>query len=177
MMAHVRLHLLIAAVLYLGCGLALLMGQEGAHRIISTGPYDTVTSAMFASALLAFAAMFLMGVLNPVKALVNASVVALAFPVLVAAYLMFISSSMPQHPATFFSLLIAFTIGAILFFSVIKSPVSSVTGSSVRATRRPQPSRQPRAKSRTEVARRAPVRKKSVKKQAKKKASLRRKRR
>lgn len=177
MIGHVRMHLLIAAVLYFFLALALFMGQDGAHRVLSTGPYDAVTNTMLGGAMLAFAVLFFMGVLNPVKALVNAAVAALGFLALVVVYLMFISASMPQHPATFFSFLITFTIGAILFFSAVQPPVSSDTRSAARSTRRPRPLRKPRAQSRKKTARRAPVRKKGAKKKVKKKTGLRRRRR
>ncbi|MFQ6021503.1 MAG: hypothetical protein ACE5NW_02175 [Acidiferrobacterales bacterium] len=176
MKVHIQVNLLIAAVLFLLWALALFMGQNEVHPLLSTGPYDAVANSMLGASMLAFVVLFIIGVVNPIKELVYASVTAMAFLGLVAAYHMFLSDGMPQNPVTFFSLVITLSVAAILFFSMIQKPASSATGSSVRARRRPRPSRRPHTESSTKVVRRAPARKTGVKKRVRKKASLRRKR-
>ena len=186
MKVHIRLNLYIVAALFLLWGVALFMGPEEVQPLLSKGPYDPAVTGMFGASLFAFALLFLMAALNPTKALIHASVIALGLLSLVAIFQMFISSAMPQNPATFFSLLINFSIGLILFFSVLQSSTPSPTGtravsrSRVRTTRRPQASRRTKAKKASRPAGKAAGRKKVAKKtsrKTKKKAGTRRKRR
>ncbi len=128
------------------------MGPEEVQPLLSKGPYDPAVTGMLGASLLAFALLFLMAVLNPTKALIYVSVIALGLLSLVAIFQMFISSQMPQIPATFFSLLINFSIGLILLFSVLQLSTPSPTGtrtvsrSHVQTTRRAQASRRTKAK-------------------------------
>lgn len=128
MNVHIQVNLLIAAALYLLWALAMFMGQQETHPLLSTGPYDAAASSMFGASLFAFVVLFLIALLNPIKELVYASAAALAFLALVALYQLFISHNMPQNPATFFSLLISGTIAAILFFSMIQAPTTAGVG-------------------------------------------------
>ncbi len=173
MKVHIQVNLLIAAALYLLWALTLFMGQEQAHPLLSTGPYDAVANSMFGASMFAFVVLFIIGVLNPIKEIVYASIVALAFLGLVALYQMFLSDGMPQNPATFFSLVITLAVAAILFFSMIQAPVAPARRRPAAARRaRPAP-RKVRAIPRKKASRRAPATKKRAKKKAKKKVRTR----
>jgi hypothetical protein len=132
MKVHIQLNLLIVAALYLVWALFLFMGQQQAHPLLSSGPYDAVASSMFGASLFAFVVLFITALLNPVKELIYASVAALAFLALVSLYQLFLSGGMPQNPATFFGMLISATVAAILFFSMMQTP-EAAAGASPKA--------------------------------------------
>ncbi|MFQ5756524.1 MAG: hypothetical protein ACE5H7_10580 [Acidiferrobacterales bacterium] len=186
MKVHVRLNLYIVTALFLLWGVALFMGPEEIQPLLSKGPYDPAVTGMLGASLFAFALLFLMAALNPTKALIHVSVIALGLLSLVAFFQMFISSGMPQNPATFFSLLINLSIGLILFFSVLQLSTPSPTGtraigrSRVQTRRKAQASRRTKARKTSRPAGRAAGRKKVAKKtsrKTKRKADTRRKRR
>jgi hypothetical protein len=135
MKVHIQLNLLIVAALYLLWGLLLFVGQQQAHPLLSNGPYDAMTSSMFAASLFAFVVLFVIALLNPMKELVYASVAALAFLALASLYQLFLSGGMPQNPTTFFGMLISATVAAILFFSMTQTPKAPETGPQVAADR------------------------------------------
>ena len=156
MKVHIQLNLLIVAALYLVWALFLFMGQQQAHPLLSNGPYDAATTSMFGASLFAFVVLFIIALLNPVKELVYASVAVLGFLALVSLYQLFLSGGMPQNPATFFSLLISTTVGAILFFSTMQTAEAADRGrrtarkvGSAGATRRTAASKRRATKSHT----------------------------
>jgi hypothetical protein len=106
MKTHVQLALVIVMILYLLWGLGLLVAPELAHALLSTGPYDATSTALFTAGLFAFVLVFMVAAHEPTRELVHVSATGLLFFGLTAAYLMFVNNSMPQHPGTVFSLII-----------------------------------------------------------------------
>lgn len=115
MKTQIQLTLLAAAVVYMAWGLALLLAPLPAHRLLSVGPYDPVTTAMFGVALVAFAGGFVIGARDPVKEIVRAAAVALGLIGFAAAFLMFIAETLPLGATTLFSLAVDLVGAALLF--------------------------------------------------------------
>ncbi len=178
MKVHIQLNLLIAAALYLVWALFLFMGQQQAHPLLSNGPYDATASSMLGASLFAFVVLFITAFLNPVKELVYASVAALAFLALVSLYQLFLSGGMPQNPATFFSLLISATVGAILFFSIMQAPETASAGPRVVGRRTARKTGSRRTAQRAAASKRRVTKSRTkVRKTKKKSGTARRKRR
>jgi hypothetical protein len=120
MKAHVKLSLYIVAAVSVLWGVALFMNPRAVHGVLSGGPYDPAATGLVGAAMFAYALLFFIAALNPLKPLVNASAVALGFFTLVAVFLMFLSAAMPRNLWTFFSTLLYLSIGLILFFSTFE---------------------------------------------------------
>lgn len=114
---QLQLTLLIAAAVYMGWGLALLIAPTVAHDLISTGPYDAVSTAMFGTALLGFMVTFLIAARDPVKEIVRAAAAAMALIGLVAAFLVFGAKAMPLNFVTFSSVAVDLACAGILFLT------------------------------------------------------------
>ena len=104
MESAIRALLLLSAALYMGWGLALVLAPEITHTLISYGPYDPATTAMFGAALIGMMVMFVIAAYDPEREIVRASVAGLAVVGFTAAYLVFVANVMPLRPVTVLSL-------------------------------------------------------------------------
>lgn len=155
MKAHVKLGLYIVAAVSVLWGVALFMNPRVVHGVLSGGPYDPAATGLVGAAMFAYALLFFIAALNPIKPLLNASAVALGFFTVVAVFLMFLSAAMPRNLWTFFSTLLYLSIGLILFFSTLEPrPVPAIGRHSV--------SRSSKARRKVAAKRRAPTRSASV---------------
>lgn len=115
MESQIRFTLVIAAALYMGWGLALLLAPQMSHTMVSTGPYDPATTAMFGAAMIGMMIMFVIAAYDPEREIVRASAAGLAVVGLTAAYLIFIAKVMPLRPITVISMLIDLGACVLLF--------------------------------------------------------------
>jgi peptidoglycan/LPS O-acetylase OafA/YrhL len=113
----IRFTLIVAAALYLGWGLSLILAPEVTQTLISNGPHDPVTTAMFGAALLGMMIMFIIAAYDPEREIVRASAAALAVIGFTAGYLMFVPRVMPLSLVTLFSLLVNLGACGVLFLS------------------------------------------------------------
>lgn len=111
----IRFTLVVAAALYLGWGLSLILAPEITQALISKGPHDPVTTAMFGAAMLGMMIMFVIAAYDPEREIVRASAAALAVVGLTAGYLMFVPRVMPLSLVTLFSLLVNLGACGVLF--------------------------------------------------------------
>jgi peptidoglycan/LPS O-acetylase OafA/YrhL len=117
MESQIRFTLLIAAALYMGWGLALILAPVASHNLISVGPYDPVTTAMLGATLIGMMVMFVIAAYDPEREVVRASAAGLAIVGFTAAYLAFIAKAMPITPITVISLLVDLCAGIVLFLT------------------------------------------------------------
>lgn len=117
MESQIRFTLLIAAALYLGWGLSLMLAPEGSHRLVSNGPYDLVTTAMLGAAMVGMMIMFLIAAYDPEREIVRASAAGLLVVGLTAAFLVFIAKAMPLSPVTVISMLVDLGASGVLFLT------------------------------------------------------------
>lgn len=122
--AQAQVALVIAAVLFLGWGLALLIKPHATHALLSTAANDPATTAMFGGALFAFAAMFFIAWREPAREIVYASAVSLMFLGVVAGYQLLIGKHMPQNPATVITLVLTLGISVYLFISLTEAAMN-----------------------------------------------------
>lgn len=122
---QIRFSLLVAAALYMGWGLALLLAPQAAHVLISDGPNDSVTTAMFGAALIGMMVVFLVAAYDPARKIVRASAAGLAVVGFAIAYLIFIAETMPLAPVTVISMLIDLGACAALFLGEVRLDVRS----------------------------------------------------
>ena len=115
MESQIRFTLLVAAALFMGWGLSLVLAPGVSHGIISNGPYDPVTTAMFGAALIGMMIMFMIAAYDPEREIVRASAAGLAVVGFTAAYLIFIAKAMPLGPLTVISLLVDLGASGMLF--------------------------------------------------------------
>lgn len=155
MKAHVKLGLYIVAAVSVLWGIALFMNPRGVHGVLSGGPYDPAATGLVGAAMFAYALLFFIAALNPVKPLLSASAVALGFFTVVAVFLMFLSAAMPRNLWTFFSTLLYLSIGLILFFSTLEPRPAPAIGR--HSVRRPS-----KARRKVAAKRRTPTRSSSV---------------
>jgi len=120
MESQIRFTLLIAAALYMGWGLALMLAPQMSHTLISTGPFDPVTTAMFGAAMVSMVIMFVIAAYDPEREIVRAAAAGLAVVGFTAAYLVFIAQVMPMRPITVISLLIDLAASVALFLMEAK---------------------------------------------------------
>lgn len=106
MESQIRFTLLIAAALYMGWGLSLVLAPGTSHVLISIGPYDPVTTAMFGAAMIGMMIMFVIAAYDPEREIVRAAAAGLAVVGFTSAYLMFIAKLMPLGALTLISLLV-----------------------------------------------------------------------
>jgi hypothetical protein len=111
----IRFTLVVAAALYLGWGLSLILAPDVTHTLISSGPHDPVSTAMFGAAMLAMMIVFVIAAYDPKREIVRASAAALAVVGLTAAYLMSVPGLMPLSLITGFSLLVNLGACGVLF--------------------------------------------------------------
>ena len=115
MESQIRFTLLVAAALFMGWGLSLVLAPGVSHGLISNGPYDPVTTAMFGAALVGMMIMFVIAAYDPEREIVRASAAGLAVVGFTAAYLVFIAKAMPLGPLTVISLLVDLGASGMLF--------------------------------------------------------------
>ena len=113
----IRFTLIVAAALYLGWGLSLILAPQVTHALISSGPHDPVTTAMFGAAMLGMMIMYVIAAYDPEREIVRASAASLAVVGFTAAYLMFVPKVMPMSLITVFSLLVNLGVCGVLFLS------------------------------------------------------------
>jgi hypothetical protein len=117
MESQIRFTLLIAAALYMGWGLSLVLAPGASHSLISNGPYDPVTTAMFGAAMIGMMIMFVIAAYDPEREIVRAAAAGLAVVGFTSAYLIFIAKAMPLGPLTVISLLVDLGACAVLFLA------------------------------------------------------------
>jgi len=117
MESQIRFTLLIAAALYMGWGLSLVLAPGASHGLISNGPYDPVTTAMFGAAMIGMMIMFVIAAYDPEREIVRAAAAGLAVVGFTSAYLIFIAKAMPLAPVTVISLLVDLGACAVLFLT------------------------------------------------------------
>lgn len=125
---QIRFSLLVAAALYMGWGMSLLLAPQAAHVLISDGPNDSVTTAMFGAVLIGMMVMFLIAAYDPEREIVRAAVVGLAVVGFASAYLIFIAKTMPLAPVTVISMLIDLGACAALFLGESRLDVRGAEG-------------------------------------------------
>ena len=113
----IRFTLLLAAALYMGWGLALVLAPDMTHALISHGPYDPATTAMFGAAMIGMMIMFVIAAYDPEREIVRASAAGLVVVGFTAAYLIFIAKAMPLRPITVLSLVFDLTACVVLFLT------------------------------------------------------------
>ena len=128
MTSQVQLTLLGATMLYMAWGLALLFAPGPAQRLISAGPYDSVTTAFLAIAFIGFAITFLLGARDTAREIVRAAAVILTLIGLSAAFLMFVVKLMPVGFATGVSLVVDLAAAGLLFMSEARMDPTQQTG-------------------------------------------------
>ena len=117
MESQIRFTVLIAAALYMGWGLSLVLAPGASHSLISNGPYDPVTTAMFGAAMIGMMIMFVIAAYDPEREIVRAAAAGLAVVGFTSAYLIFIAKAMPLAPITVISLLVDLGACAVLFLT------------------------------------------------------------
>lgn len=117
MESQIRFTLLIATALYMGWGLSLMLAPEASHGLISNGPYDPVTTAMFGAAMIGMMIMFAIAAYDPEREIVRAAAAGLAVVGFTSAYLIFIAKAMPLGTLTMFSLVVDLGACAVLFLT------------------------------------------------------------
>jgi hypothetical protein len=117
MESQIRFTLLIAAALYMGWGLSLVLAPSVSHSLISNGPYDMVSTAMFGAAMIGMMIMFVIAAYDPEREIVRAAAAGLAVVGFTSAYLIFIAKAMPLAPITVISLLVDLGACAVLFLT------------------------------------------------------------
>jgi len=117
MESQIRFTLLIAAALYMGWGLSLMLAPWASHGLISNGPYDPVSTAMFGAAMIGMMIMFVIAAYDPERVIVRAAAAGLAVVGFTSAYLIFIAKAMPLSPVTVISLLVDLGACAVLFLT------------------------------------------------------------
>ncbi|MHB1951894.1 MAG: hypothetical protein ACYCQK_10525 [Acidiferrobacteraceae bacterium] len=117
MKTQMQVTLLLAAAVYMGWGLSMLLAPSVAHHLLSSGPIDPVVDAMFGISLVSFAVMFLIAARDPVKEIVRAAAAAQGLIGLTAAYLLFITKTMPLGVVTMLSLLVDLAAAGVLFLT------------------------------------------------------------
>jgi hypothetical protein len=135
MKTRIQATLLVAAALYMAWGLGLLLAPGTSHGLVSTGPYDSATTAMFGAALLGMMVTFVIAAYDPEKEIVRASAAGLAFVGFTAAYLLFIAKTMPLSASTFLSLVVDLGAAAILFLFEARLDVKRRTAGRKRRRR------------------------------------------
>ncbi|MCK7497299.1 MAG: hypothetical protein MZW92_45705 [Comamonadaceae bacterium] len=111
----IRFTLIVVAALYLGWALSLILAPEVTQALISSGPHDPVSTAMFGAAMIGMMFMFVIAAYDPERGIVRASAAALAVVGFTAAYLMFVPRAMPLSLITVFSLLVDLGACGVLF--------------------------------------------------------------
>ena len=117
MESQIRFTLLVAAALYMGWGLSLMLAPGVSHNLVSHGPYDPATTAMLGAAMIGMMIMFVIAAYDPEREIVRASAAGLAIVGITAAYLVFIAKAMPLSPVTVISLLVDLGASGILFLT------------------------------------------------------------
>lgn len=126
MKTQVQAALMIAAVLFLTWALSLLIKPEVTQALLSTSPRDPAVTALFATALFAFSAVFLIASGQPSREFVYACAVSLALFAIVTAYQMLVAKHVPQGAAVVISLVVTAGIAAFLFISVTEAAANFV---------------------------------------------------
>ena len=132
MKTQIQVTLLIVAALYMGWGLTLILAPGKSHALLSLGPYDSVTTAMLGAALLGLMATFVIAAYDPEKEIVRASAVGLAFVGFTAAYLVFITKSMPLSVYTVGSVAVDLVCCGVLFLSEARLDLAAKRRTAVR---------------------------------------------
>lgn len=135
MKSHIQIALVIVMILYLLWALGLLVAPETVHNSLSTGPFDASSSAMFGAGLFAFVLVFMVAVHEPTRELVFVSATGLLFFGLTAAYQIFISKTMPQHPVTVFTLIINLGVAVYLLITLSESVMSATAAPASKRTK------------------------------------------
>lgn len=117
MESQIRFTLLVAAALYMGWGLSLVLAPGVSHGLISNGPYDLVTTVMFGAAMIGMMVMFVIAAYDPEREIVRAAAAGLAVVGFTSAYLIFIAKAMPLGPLTVISLVVDLGACAVLFLT------------------------------------------------------------
>ncbi|MEK7840006.1 MAG: hypothetical protein AAB252_02400 [Pseudomonadota bacterium] len=133
---HVQSALVIAAILYLGWGLSLLVAPEQMQALLSSGTYDPTTTAMFGASLFAFVLVFLIAAHNPTQETVHASVSGLLFIGFVGLYQMFVAKGMPQTTLTVLSMVINLAVAIYLLITL--TDAAMVVGGGKRGKAKPK---------------------------------------
>ncbi len=117
MKTQMQVTLLLAAAVYMAWGLSMLLAPSVAHHLLSTGPTDRVLDGMFGISMVSFAVMFLIAARDPIKEIVRAAASAQGLIGLMAAYLLFITKTMPFNVVTVISLVVDLLAAAVLFLT------------------------------------------------------------
>jgi len=132
MKAQVQVALTIAAVLYGVWGIGLLLAPDRAHALLTAGPHDVATTALFGASLLGFAALFAITAREPMRPLVHACALSMLFLGLMVGYQMFFLRSMHQAPVTATSLIVDLGLAFYLLVSLAEGLSSGQRPRSMR---------------------------------------------
>lgn len=132
MESTIRFTLLVSAALYMVWGLTLILAPNATHALISAGPYDPVTTAMFGAAMIGMMTMFVIAAYDPEREIVRAAATGLVVVGFTAAYLIFIAKGMPLSGYTVLSLVVDLGAAAILFLTEARLDLRQQTSKAKR---------------------------------------------
>lgn len=137
---NTQIALVIAALMYLLGGLYMLLAPEGAHAMLSTGPYDPAGAALLTAAVLAFATTFLIAAHDASRIALHVSAVGLLFMGIVGAHQMFIAQTLPRSAVMVVALIVDLVVAVFLLISLSEAamrlePVSAGVGGPARRQR------------------------------------------
>ena len=170
MREQIQISLRIAAVFFLLWALALASDPMVSHKLISTGPLDTVTHAMLAGLFLGLAILLLLESNDPRDDITGAMALIMLILAVVAAVSMAGSRAMPANVYTVASLVFVTGMGAYLLIGQMQEMFASGGGVKRAKPRRAPTKRKPAKKAKKKAA------KKKVTKKAKKKAKKKKRR-
>lgn len=170
MREQIQISLRIAAAFFLVWALAMASDPMASHKLISTGPLDSVTHALLSGMFLGFAILLLLGSGDPRDDFTGAMAIMMIILGTVSAFSMAGSHDMPANIYTVLSLIFVLAMGAYLLVGQMQELFASGAGGS-RPRARPAAKKKPAKK-----AKKKAVKKKAAKKKAKKKAAKKRRR-
>lgn len=170
MREQIQISLRIAAAFFLLWSLALASDPMVSHKLISTGPLDTVTHAMLSGLFLGFAVLLLLESNDPREDITSAMALIMLILAVVAAVNMAGSRAMPVNGYTVVSLIFVTGMGAYLLVGQMQEMFASGGGTKPSKSRRVAAKKKPAKKAKKKAA------KKKVAKKAKKKTTKKKRR-
>jgi len=137
MRLRLQIALLVAAVLYMGWGLGLLLAPAAAQTLMSAYANDPVMSRLFGASLIAWTIAFCIGARHPEREIVHACIVACTVVSLIVAYAMFVAESMPRVAPTVISLGLNSALALFLFSTRLAISYREWRGEAAPAAARP----------------------------------------
>ncbi len=160
MRIYTQISMLYAAAMYLMWGLGFMLAPADMHKILSAGPYDPATSALFTASLLAYAVIIIAFVSFLNRTFITITIVILAFFGVTAIY-QIVNGQIISNAATISTLVITWGVGLFLAYSLMMEAAGTEWSTSVAKSRRPSRKKAPTRK------KKAPKKKKKTAKKTK----------